>query len=283
MNLQSGDLAAAGFPDFFAPGVSAGFVLCALRVGGLLLVAPVFSAKPVPMRLRTALIVIFALMLNPAATAGVNLEALRITPATFLTESAIGMVVGLSAAMFIAGAEAAGEQMTTAIGLSGAAIFDPTNNTQGSILAQFMQMLALLIVLMAGGHLMMLRALSDTFHVLPLGAAIHLGDGFRAFVPMARSIFTSGMQFAAPVIAAVLVMNIALAILGRAAPKLQIMSVAFPLQIGVGLLTLAGTLALIVRTIDGQWLPSLGDSIEAFARAATTVSAVSPNVLPMVR
>ena len=275
------DLAAAGFPDFFAPGVTAGFVLSALRVGGLLLVAPVWSAKPVPMRLRTALIVIFALLLNPAATAGVNLDALRITPATFLSESAIGMVIGLSAAIFVAGAEAAGEQMTTAIGLSGAAIFDPTNNMQGAILGQFMQMLALLIVLMAGGHLMMLRALSDTFHVMPLGAPINLGDGFRAFVPTARSIFASGMQFAAPVVASVLVMNIALAILGRAAPKLQIMSVAFPLQIGVGLLTLAGTLALIVRTIDGQWLPSFAGAIEVFARAATTGTA--SHVLPVVR
>lgn len=277
------DLAAAGLPDLFAPGVAASVVLSALRVGGLMLVAPVWSAKPVPMRLKTALIVIFALLLNPAATAGVDVETLRITPATFLSESAIGLVVGLSAALFIAGAEAAGEQMTVAIGLSGAAIFDPVNNTQGAILAQFMQMLALLIVLMAGGHLMMLRALSDTFHVLPLGAPVHLGEGFRAFVPMARSVFTSGMQFAAPVVAAVLVLNIALAILGRAAPKLQIMSVAFPLQIGVGLLTLAGTLALIVRTIDNRWLTQFGSALEMFARAASTTGAAASHVLPVVR
>lgn len=277
------DLAAAGLPDLFAPGVAASVVLSALRVGGLMLVAPVWSAKPVPMRLKTALIVIFALLLNPAATAGVNVEALRITPATFLSESAIGLVVGLSAALFIAGAEAAGEQMTVAIGLSGAAIFDPVNNTQGAILAQFMQMLALLIVLMAGGHLLMLRALSETFHVLPLGAPINLGAGFGAFVPTARSVFTSGMQFAAPVVAAVLVMNIALAILGRAAPKLQIMSVAFPLQIGVGLLTLAGSLALIVRTIDGHWFTEFGSNLEVFARAASATGAAASHVLPVVR
>ncbi|MEO7996495.1 MAG: flagellar biosynthetic protein FliR, partial [Gemmatimonadaceae bacterium] len=263
MSLTASDLTAAGFPDFFAPGVSAGFVLSALRIGGLLMVAPVWSAKPVPMRLRTALIVIFALLLNPAATSGVNLEVLRITPATFLGESAIGVVIGLSAAIFIAGAEAAGEQMTTAIGLSGAAIFDPTNNTQGSLLAQFMQMIALVVVLIAGGHLVMLRALAESFRVMPLGADLNLGEGFHALVPMARSIFSSGIQFAAPVVAAILVMNIALAILGRAAPKLQIMSIAFPLQIGVGLLTLAGSLALIVRTMSEQWAPSFAETIEA--------------------
>lgn len=276
------DLAAAGIPDFFAPGIAASVVLTALRVGGLLMVAPVWSAKAVPMRLRAALIVIFAVLLNPAATSGVNVEALRITPATFLSESAVGLVIGLAAAMFIAGAEAAGEQMTVSIGLSGAAIFDPVNNTQGALLAQFMQMLALVVLLIGGGHLIMLRALADTFRVMPLGNALNLGEGFHAVVGMARSVFSSGIQFAAPVVAAVLVMNIALAVLGRAAPKLQIMAVAFPLQIGVGLLTLAGSLALIVRTMS-NWTPGFAATLEAFARSASVVAPAIAPALPGVR
>lgn len=266
--------AAAGLPDFFAPGVTAAFVLTALRVGGLLLVAPVWSAKSVPMRLRSALLVIFSVLLMPASTAGVNSDLLRITPATFFGESAIGMVIGLSAAIVIAAAEAAGEQMTVSIGLSGAAIFDPINNTQGAILAQFMQMLAVVVLLVGGGHLVMIRAVAESFRVMPLGASLNISAGFGAFVPMARSLFSSGMQFAAPVIAAVLVMNIALAVLGRAAPKLQVMSVAFPLQIGVGLLTLSGTLALIIRVMS-DWTPGFGANIEAFARAAGAASAAS--------
>ena len=272
----------AGFPDFFAPGVTAAFVLTALRMGGLLLVAPVWSAKSVPMRLRTALIVVFAVLLTPAALAGVNADALRITPATFLGESAIGMVIGLSAAIVIAAAETAGEQMTVSIGLSGAAIFDPINNTQGAILAQFMQMLALIILLIAGGHLVMIRAVADSFRVLPLGASLNIGAGFGAFVPMARTLFSSGMQFAAPVVAAVLIMNIALAVLGRAAPKLQVMSVAFPLQIGVGLLTLAGSLGLIIRMLS-HWTPGFGAAVEAFAHAATVAGTVVINAAPVVR
>ena len=269
--------AAAGLPDFLAPGVAGAFVLTALRVGGLMLVAPVWSAQMVPMRLRAALIVILAVLLAPIAMTGVHLEALRITPATFLGESAIGMVIGFAAAIVIAAAEAAGEQMTLAIGLSGAAIFDPINNTQGAILAPFMQMLALVVLLIGGGHLVMISALAQSFHVLPLGADINIGAGFGAVVPMARSLFSSGMQFAAPVVAAVLIMNVALAVLGRAAPKLQIMSVAFPLQIGVGLLTLAGSLALIVREMSG-WTPGFTSVIEAFAHAATVAGGAASGV-----
>jgi flagellar biosynthetic protein FliR len=263
-------LLAAGVPDFFAPGVATSVVLSALRIGGLMMVAPVWSAKPVPMKLRTTLIIIFALLLNPSATAGVNVEALRITPATFLTEMSIGLVIGISAAMFIAAAEAAGEQMTITIGLSGAAIFDPVNNTQGALLSQFMQMLALMVLLIAGGHLVMLRALAETFHIMPLGAPLDLGAGFHEVVKTARTVFSSGIQFAAPVVAAVLVLNIALAILGRAAPKLQVMSIAFPLQISVGLLAFAGSLALIVRTMS-NWTPGFAKTIEAFANAATAM------------
>lgn len=269
--------AAAGLPDFFAPGVAAGFVLTALRIGGLVLVAPVWSAQMVPMRLRSALIVIFAVMLSPTAIQGVNVTALRITPATFLGETAVGLVIGLAAAIVIGAAEAAGEQMTVSIGLSGAAIFDPINNTQGAILGPFMQMLALVVLLIGGGHLVMLSAIAGSFHAMPLGAPLDIGAGFGAVVPMVRSLFSTGFRFAAPVVAAVLVMNIALAVLGRAAPKLQVMSIAFPLQIGVGLLTLAGSLALIIRGLS-EWTPGFTNTIEAFARAAHVAGGVAVGV-----
>ena len=74
------------------------------------------------------------------------------------------------------------------------------------------------------------------------------------------------MQFAAPVIAAILVTNIALAVLGRAAPQLQIMSVAFPIQIGIGLLTFAGSLGLVVHALS-DWTPAYARTLDSFARA----------------
>ncbi len=269
---------ALGLPDLFAPGVAAALVLTALRVGGLLLVAPVWSAKTVPMRLRTALLVIFAVLLLPAAKATAHLETLRITPATFLAESAIGFMIGLAGAIVIAAAELAGELMTNTIGLSGAAIFDPMNNTQGALLQQFMQLIAVMVILVGGGHIIMLQAIAQSFVSMPLGAPIHLGEGSKAMVLAARSIFVTGVQFASPVIAAVLLLNLALAVLGRAAPQLNIMSVAFPLQIGVGLITLSGSLALVVHSMS-DWTPGFSATLESVARASrgvATAPALSP-------
>ncbi len=259
-------LVATGFPDLFAPGAAAAFVLCALRVGGLLMVAPVWSAKSVPMKLRTALLVIFAVLLFPAASASANLATLQITPAAFLTESAIGVVFGLAAATIIAGAEFAGELITTSSGLSGAAILDPANNTQSPLLSSFMQLLSLVLLVISGGHLVMIRALGSSFQAMPIGAPISLGAGLGAFVPTAQVIFATGLQFSAPVIAAVFVTNMALAILGRAAPQLQIMSLAFPIQIGVGLLTFAGSVALVSHVII-DWTPGYASTLDTFSRA----------------
>ncbi len=257
-----------GLPDFFAPGVAAACVLTALRVGGLLLVAPAWSAKSVPMRLRSVLLVLFAILLLPAAKANVDLATLRITPATFLAETGVGFMIGMSGALVIAAAEFAGELMTTSIGLSGAAIFDPINNTQGAVLQQFMQLMSLVVVLISGGHIIMLQAVAQSFVAMPLGAPIDLGAGAWALVAAGKSIFLTGVQFAAPVIAAVLLLNLALAVLGRAAPQLNIMTVAFPLQIGVGLVTFAGSLALVVHAMS-DWTPGFASTLEALARASS--------------
>lgn len=265
-----------GLPDFFVPGVAAACVLTALRVGGLLLIAPAWSAKVVPMRLRTVLLVLFAVLLLPAARANSDLTALRITPATFLAETAVGFMIGMAGALVIAAAEFAGELATTTIGLSGAAIFDPVNNTQGAILQQFLQIMALIVVLIGGGHIIMLQAVAQSFVSMPLGAPLHIGDGFHAVVTAARSIFVTGVQFAAPVICAVLLLNLALAVLGRAAPQLNIMGVAFPLQIGVGLVTFAGSLALVVHAMS-DWTPGFASTLETVARAThRSVPAVKP-------
>ncbi len=265
-------LTAAGLPDFFAPGAAAAFVLTALRVAGLMLVAPAWSAKTVPMKLRTAVIVIFAVLLTPAASVSADLPALRITPATFLTESIIGFVIGLAAATTIAAAEFAGELITTTSGLSGAAVFDPVNNKQGSLLSAFMQLFALLLIILSGGHLIMIKAVAMSFDAMPLGATLNIGAAMGAFVPTAKVIFTSGLQFAAPVIAAVFVTNLALAILGRAAPQLQVMSLAFPVQIGVGLLTFAGSVALVGHVIT-DWTPGFRSTLDTFAHAALPTAA----------
>lgn len=258
-----------GFPDLFAPGVASALVLVALRVGGLMLVAPMWSARTVPMRLRTAALVLFAVLLLPTALASAPPEGVAITPATFLGETLIGFAIGFAGAIVLAGAEAAGELLTISMGLSGAAILNPTEGGQTLVLGQFLRLVALTLLLSAGGHLIMLEALAETFRVLPLGGSLAMGDGMRALAETAITIFASAVQFAAPVLGAVMLTNVALGVLSRAAPQLNIFSVAFPLQIGIGLLVFALTLAVIASAF-AEWPTHFAAAVEG------TLGALAP-------
>ncbi len=252
----------SGFPDLMVPGSASALVLVALRVGGLLLVAPLWSARTVPMRLRTACLVMFAVLLLPTALASAPAGGVVISPATFLGETLIGFAIGFAGAIIIAGAEAAGDVLSISIGLSGAAIMNPMNGGQTMVLGQFMQLFALTLLLTAGGHVIMLEALADTFRVLPLGGAFNLGEGMRALVDTGASIFSAALRFAAPVLGAIMLTNVALGVLSKAAPQLNIFTVAFPLQIGIGLLVLALTLTVIATAIN-QWPAEFGRSLES--------------------
>jgi len=251
-----------GFPDLFAPGMASALVLVVLRVGGLLLVAPLWSAKSVPMRLRTACLVLFAVLLLPTALASAPAGGVVITPATFLGETLIGFAIGFAGALVIAGAEAAGDMMAISIGLSGAAIFNPTNGGQTMVLGQFMQLFALTLLLTAGGHVMMIDALADTFRILPLGGSLNLAEGAHALAATGRTIFSAALRFSAPILGAIMLTNVSLGVLSRAAPQLNIFSVAFPLQIGIGLLTLALTLSVIGGAL-AQWPTEFSASLES--------------------
>jgi flagellar biosynthesis protein FliR len=235
--------------DLFAPGTAAVLVLFGSRVGGLLLVAPVFSARPIPMTVRTGLLLLLTMLLTPAAMA--EARGAEITPAAVLGETLVGFAIGLGAAIIVGAAEAAGDLMAVQIGLSGASIFDPLNATQAPVLGQFAQMFAITLLLVLDAHLVMLDALAESARAVPVGSALDLQAGVGAMTSLLGTLFALGLRFAAPVIAAVLIGNVALAVLSRAAPSLNVLSVAFPLQIGLGLFALAASLGVIATYFTG--------------------------------
>jgi flagellar biosynthetic protein FliR len=235
--------------DPFAPGSASVLVLFASRVGGLLLIAPVFSARTIPMAVRTGLLLVLTMLLQPVAL--VDARATGITPAAILGETLIGFAIGLGAAIIVGAAEAAGDLMAIQIGLSGAAIFDPLNAVQTPVLGQFAQLFAITLLLVLDAHLVMLDALAESVRAVPVGSALDLHAGVGAMTSLLGTLFALGLRFAAPVIAAVLVGNVALAILTRAAPTLNVLSVAFPIQIGLGLFALAAALGAIATYFTG--------------------------------
>lgn len=236
--------------DLFAAGTAPGLALLGARVGGLVLIAPTLAARTVPTKLKIGLIALFTLLLAPAAVSVTGVVP-SITPATMLSETIVGFAIGLGAAVIIGAAEAAGETMAIQIGLSGASIFDPVNNMTVPALGGFMQTVAITMLLTFDLHLVMLDALATSTRVAPLGAPLAIADGLWAMVGTTTTLFALGLQLAAPVMTVILVANVSLAVLSRAAPQLNVLGLAFPLQIGVGLLTLFAALPYMAAAFPG--------------------------------
>ena len=248
--------------DFVAPGTAEVTILSACRVGGLILVAPMFSSKMVPMPVRTSLLLVLTIVMQPAAQA-TALSGASITPATFLTESLIGFSLGLGAALLVAAAELAADLMGQAIGLSGAAVIDPIGGHQTSVIGQAFALLGATLLLAGNGHLVMLDAVAQSFARVPVGAALDITNGLRVLAQDGGIMFALGLQIAAPVIAAALVANVGLGILSRAVPQLNLMNLAFPVQITVGLVSLAASLPFLglVTSGWGEQVRSMGNEV----------------------
>ena len=230
-------------PEFFAPQSLAIATLLGIRISTLLLVAPVFSASSVPVQIRAAItLVLVAVLFAPARVHAVNVE---LTMISATTEVVIGFAIGFGAALFVGAAETAGDLMTMQMGLSGASILDPYTNVTVPVLAQFFQLFVVTLMLACDAHLIMIDTLAATLRTFPLGTTLHIADGLRAMVGLGATLLMLGVKMSAPIIGSVLIGNVALALLSRAAPQLNVLSVAFPLQIGLGLFVVATALPVM--------------------------------------
>lgn len=238
--------------------------LLVMRLSGLVAVAPIFSARVVPMRVRTAILLALALLLWPAAMAARG-PGLELTAPAVLNEALVGMVLGMGAAVFVAAAEMAGDTLAIQMGLSGANLVDPMSQTQMPVLGQVMGLTVLAFLVSLGGHVMIIQSLALSLEVVPPAGAVDAAGGVTAVLEVGGLLFVLGMKFAAPVVGAMMVGNAALGVVARTVPQLNVLMVAFPMQIALGLFTLAVSLPL-VATFFGQWPTAHAEMTESLLR-----------------
>lgn len=238
----------------FDPRVLPVAALLLFRVGAVVLVAPTLASRSIPMPWRTALTLLLVLLLLPAALPDAGVP--RITPATIAAELLIGFGIGFAAALLVGAAQAAGDIIAIQTGLSAASTLDPIGATTVPVVGQLLQLVTVLLLLIGGGHIAMLGALADSTALLPVGADVAFGDALRELLAQGTIIMELGLRFAAPVVLVVFLTNSALGVLARTAPQLNVFILAYPLQIGLGLLTLGISLPFALRLVggwDGQY------------------------------
>lgn len=252
---------------WYTPGGAAVAALLVFRLTGLLWLAPLFSGRAIPGGIRTAVLVALALLLWPSAAAAAGAEGARVTAAAVLSELGVGLTLGLGAAIFVGAAEAAGDTLAVQMGLSGANVVDPMSQTQLPVLGQLLGLFATALILSTGGHLVILGALHRSLEILPPGHPVALQGGALAVVGLGGTLLELGLRLAAPVVAAMMLGNVGLGILARTVPQLNVLMVAFPVQIALGLAVLAAILPVMAAMFagwPGEYEAVAGSILEAF-------------------
>lgn len=257
-------------PDFvtqaFAPQNWPTFVFVSARLGGLMLAAPLWSLSTIPPQVRAAVTVVLALLLLPV-TPRVELSGQVLDlPIPLVMEVVVGLAIGLTAAVLVQGVALAGEVVSLQMGLSIANILAPDPDLQVPALGQLKTIVALLIYVAVGGHLIMLQGLAESLRVLPPGRPFDFVPGAGATMQLFGTLFSTAVRAGAPVMVTMLLANSALALLSRAVPQLNAMMVGFPLTIGIGLLA-AGASLPYVGAVISEWMRGLPNSVEVVLRS----------------
>jgi flagellar biosynthetic protein FliR len=153
------------------------------------------------------------------------------------------------------------------MGLSFATLFDPVNGAQTPVIAQFMVLTTALVLFAFNGHHLVIGALVQSFTDIPVSASLGAA-GFATVVNWASTLFSTGLHIALPVTAALLATNLAIGMMTRASPQLNIFAVGFPLTLGAGFVVLYFTLIYLPPRIEQLWLKAL--QVGAGAMAGVT-------------
>lgn len=246
-----------------------GFFWPFMRLIALMLVAPVFGERVLPQRVRIGLAIAITAILVPTLPPPPTVHPVSLAGAIIIAQQlVIGAALGFAMRIVFVAVETAGELIGLQMGLGYATLFDPERSDMIPVLGQFLGLLTILAFLALDGHLRVIQVIADTFRVLPISGP---GLGKEGLLTLARwggEIFAAGVLLSLPLLGAMLIANVALGILTRAAPQLNLFAVGFPLTLGAGLIILAITLPLLAP----QLVKLYGQGFEMMGQVATRLA-----------
>jgi flagellar biosynthetic protein FliR len=223
------------------------------RILALVATAPFFGARGIPTSTKIGfafvITVLVAPMIGPLpAVQPASAHGLFIVAQQLM----IGFAMGLAIRVIFAAVEMAGHIMGLQMGLGFATFFDPQNSAQIPVVGQFLGVVAMLLFLATNAHLLVITALVESFRVLPIGLHPLAAEGWKTLVLWGGEIFRGGMLIALPVVAVLMMIHIAMAVLTRAAPQMNIFAVGFPLTLAVGFVVISLSLAYILPVFSNM-------------------------------
>lgn len=219
-----------------------------LRILAVFTAAPVISSRAFPVRARIALAFLIALAAQASLPPQplISLNGAEAWGAV-VQQVGIGLAIGFVVRLVFAAFELAGDVVGFQMGLNFASFFDPSMNSQASATARFFGYMASLLFVVLNGHLMVLMAVVRSFEVFPVNQNFLEALSLMKLYSLGGELFASGFWIALPMLGMLMFANLALGIVSRVAPQMNIFAVGFPITLGVGLIGMAVTLPMLDR------------------------------------
>lgn len=214
-----------------------GFALVLTRVSGFLLVLPVFGSRILPVQIKAAAAVLLSLFFCTTVPLGIDPARISTLGALLLLagEAVYGLALGLIAALLFSVVQLSGHVIEQQMGLTMAQIIDPLTDEEVGPLASLLEMIFLLLFLSANGHHLFLLVLSKSYSAFPAGTIPTLSVLAGGVIETSSVMFVACLRLAAPLLAAFLLLMVALALLARLIPEMDIFFIGMPIQAALGL------------------------------------------------
>jgi len=219
------------------------------RVLGVIAVAPIFSRNSIPNQVKLGLGIMLTLVILPTLPPMPQFEIFSLQGLLILMQQLIiGLAIGFSMSLIFAAIDVAGQLIGMSMGLGFASFFDPSQG-QSTAVNRFLGLLAMLIFLSLDGHLMIVTAVANSFVTMPITATGGSINPMKIAM-WGEVIFSAGLLLALPAVTALLITNMALGILTRTAPQLNLFGIGFPITLSMGFLVLALALPGMLKPIE---------------------------------
>lgn len=228
------------------------FFLTLFRVSILVFLLPFFGGNVIPMQIKALLCLVLAWAVWPGLAFSGDLfpgHPVQIL-LMLLGEVALGLTLGLMVQFLFAAVRTGGELISFQMGFSMISVADPLTGVTSAVVSHFLYMTSLLVFLVLNGHLYLLQALAKSFELIPPGGIFLNAEAGKGMLYFAGQIYVLAVKVAAPVMVAIFLVELSLALIGRTAPQMNVLILGFPLKIAVGFLFLGvlfGTMAQYIE------------------------------------
>lgn len=237
-----------------------GLVLVVTRLSAFFLIAPIFSSKTVPVRVRLGTVIMlslfFAGMTEPFDASEIsNLMAVLL----LANEALYGFAVGLIVILIFSAVKVCGRIIEQQMGFSMAETMNPMTNERDQPFAIFLELIFILLFLSADGHHFLIMIISQSFEAFPAGQLPSLEGIFQQVTEAGSLLLTLALRLAGPILTAFLLLLAVLAVCARMLPDMNILFISMPFRVGMGIVMTAFFIPFLNGFVKefSQWVSRL--------------------------